>query len=120
MKPIIYGIPNCDSIRKARQWFEANGIEYTFVDFRQSTLSRDKVARWIEAAGHKILINKRSTTWKQMKDSDRHEVEHGDSLSVLLAHPTLIKRPVLEHQDNTIVGFSADDYASRFGVGIRR
>ena len=116
MKPIIYGIPNCDSIRKARQWFDANGIGYTFVDFRRTALSEDKVAGWLKAVGQTTLVNKRSTTWKQMSDSERSEVEQGDSLSVLLAHSTLIKRPVLEYQGDIAVGFSAQDYASRFGV----
>ena len=116
MKPIIYGIPTCDSIRKARKWFDTNGIDYLFVDLRDNLPSRQQVASWIAAVGDTALINKRSTTWKNMSDNERNEAEHGDVIAVLLANPTLIKRPVLEYQGNTAVGFSADDYASRFGI----
>jgi|OM-RGC.v1.028442137 transcriptional regulator, Spx/MgsR family len=116
MKPQIYGIPSCDSIRKARKWFDANNVEYTFSDVRQQCPSRAQVASWIEAVGAKALINKRSTTWKNMDESARQEVEQGDTLGVLLANPTLIKRPVLEYQGEIAVGFSADDYAQRFNT----
>ena len=114
MKPVIYGIPTCDSIRKARKWFDAQSIDYQFIDVRQTAPTREQVAGWIEAVGQKAMINKRSTTWKNMSDTERHEVEHGDALKVLLANPTLIKRPVLEYAGDTAVGFSADDYAARF------
>jgi len=116
MKPIIYGIPTCDSIRKARKWFDANGISYLFVDLRETAPSRQQVADWMTAVGDSALVNKRSTTWKNMSDNERNEAEHGDVLAVLLANPTLIKRPVLEYQGNTAVGFNANDYASRFGI----
>lgn len=115
MKPVIYGIPTCDSIRKARKWFDAQDINYEFIDVRATPPSRAQVASWIEVVGHSALINKRSTTWKNMSDKERTEVEHGDSLSVLLANPTLIKRPVLEYDGEIAVGFSADSYQQRFG-----
>lgn len=114
MKPVIYGIPSCDSIRKAKKWFDAESIDYDFVDVRQTPPSRDQIAGWINVVGPAALINKRSTTWKNLSDAERHQVEHGDTLAVLLANPTLIKRPVLEYQGDTAVGFSADDYRSRF------
>lgn len=114
MKPVIYGIPTCDSIRKARKWFDAQGIDYDFIDVRQTAPTRAQVAGWIDAVGHQALINKRSTTWKNLDEAGRAEVEHGDSLSILLANPTLIKRPVLEYQGETAVGFNSDDYSARF------
>lgn len=116
MKPTIYGIPTCDSIRKARKWFDANDIGYTFIDLRETAPSRQQIANWITTVGETALVNKRSTTWKNMSDSERKEAEHGDVITVLLANPTLIKRPVLEHQGDTAIGFNADDYASRFGI----
>ena len=116
MKPIIYGIPTCDSIRKARKWFDANGIRYLFVDLRETAPSRQQVTDWMTAVGDSALVNKRSTTWKNMSDNERNEAEHGDVIAVLLANPTLIKRPVLVYQGNTTVGFNANDYASRFGI----
>lgn len=114
MKPIIYGIPTCDSIRKARKWFDAEHIDYDFVDVRKTPPSREQVEGWIAAVGQKALINKRSTTWKQMNEQDKEQVENADALPILLANPTLIKRPVLEYKGDTAVGFNADDYAARF------
>ena len=116
MKPAIYGIPNCDSIRKARKWFEQHGIEYQFIDVRETPPSRDQVNDWIEAVGRAALINKRSTTWKTLGVAERDETEQGDTLSVLLNHPTLIKRPVLEHAGEVMVGFNAEQYRERFSV----
>src|SRR5210317_2332347 len=97
MKPVIYGIPTCDSVRKARKWFEAESIEYDFVDFRKQAPTREQLGTWLAALGNNALINKRSTTWKQLSDAERNEVEHGDSIAILLAQPTLIKRPLLEY-----------------------
>lgn len=116
MTPVIYGIPNCDSIRKARKWFEANDIEYRFVDVRQTPPSSGEVSAWMAAVGQQALVNKRSTTWKQMGPEQRQQVESGDALPILLAHPTLIKRPVLEYAGQVAVGFSADDYSNRFEI----
>jgi Spx/MgsR family transcriptional regulator len=115
MKPVIYGIPTCDSVRKARKWFEAESIEYGFIDFRNQAPTREQIEMWLEALGKNALINKRSTTWKQLSETERNEVEHGDSIATLLAQPTLIKRPLLEYGGETAVGFSAKDYATRFG-----
>src|SRR6056297_3527187 len=109
MQAVIYGIPSCDSIRKARKWFDAHQVEYRFVDVRETPPSRAQVEQWADAVGHKALINKRSTTWKDMNDGQREEAESGDSIAVLIANPTLIKRPVLEYSGHTRVGFDADD-----------
>ena len=114
MHPVIYGIPNCDSVKKARQWFDAHAIAYTFVDVRKTPPSREQLARWMDCVGANLLINKRSTTWKNMSPNKRQEAEHGDTLTVLLDNPTLIKRPVLEHAGDVAVGFKADSYAQRF------
>ena len=115
MSTTLYGIPNCDTVRKARKWFDAHGIDYAFVDFRESPLGAAQVEGWLEAVGS-TLLNKRSTTWKQLTDTERTAAESGDPVPLLLAHPTLIKRPVLEHQSQISVGFKADDYAAKFGV----
>lgn len=114
MKAVIYGIPNCDTIKKARRWLEAQGVDYTFVDFRKTAPIAEQVAGWITAVGQKKLVNRRSTTWKNLPEQERRAVEDGDAISVLVSHPTLIKRPVLEHRGQTVVGFNATDYAQQF------
>lgn len=115
MTPVIYGIPNCDSIKKARRWFESEGLEYLFVDFRKTAPSQTQLSQWVAAVGEKTLLNRRSTTWKNLSEQERGEAENGNVESILLKHPTLIKRPVLEHNGETAVGFNATDYAARFG-----
>ena len=113
---IIYGIPNCDSVKKARQWLSNNGIDYEFVDVRENTPSKSHIDGWIATLGAAPLVNKRSTTWKNMDSEARDNAENGDTCAVLLANPTLIKRPVLEHNGILDVGFSAATYANHFGI----
>jgi arsenate reductase len=112
----VYGIPNCDSVKKARQWLSTNKIDYEFVDLRESTPSKSHIDGWIATLGAALLVNKRSTTWKNMDNEERDNAENGDTCAVLLANPTLIKRPVLEHNDILDVGFTAASYADHFGI----
>ena len=110
----LYGIPNCDTVRKARKWLTDNGIDHQFIDVRENTPSKSQIAHWVMSLGAAKMVNKRSTTWKNLSDADRNEAENGDTAAVLLANPTLIKRPVLEYRDVLDVGFSVDAYNHYF------
>ena len=110
----LYGIPTCDTVRKARKWLTENGIEHNFVDVRENTPPKTQIEHWVNSLGAAKMVNKRSTTWKNMSDVDRNEAETGDTAAILLANPTLIKRPVLEHGDVLDVGFSVDAYSNYF------
>lgn len=110
----LYGIPTCDTVRKARKWLTEHGIDHQFVDVRESTPPKSQIEHWVNSLGAAKMVNKRSTTWKTMSDEDRSEAETGDTSAVLLANPTLIKRPVLEHGDTLDVGFSVDAYTQYF------
>lgn len=110
---ILYGIKNCDSVKKARRWLDDAEQKYSFFDLRKDPLTPELIQYWLEQAGEK-LINRRSTTWKQLSESDRDQAIHGDAIPLLLAHPTLIKRPVLEHNNTLAVGFTEANYASLF------
>ena len=114
MKAVLYGIPNCDSIKKARRWLESRAVDYEFVDFRRAAPSPELIGGWIDAVGEKALVNKRSTTWKNLSASEQEAVELKNALPVLAKNPTLIKRPVLEYRGDTVVGFDATDYELRF------
>ena len=114
--PTIYGIANCDTIRKTRKWLDARQIAYDFVDVRVQLLSPARVSLWLEKVGVEQLVNRRSTTWRNLDDSAREALELGDAEQLLLDHPTLIKRPVLELGSEVIVGFSADHYQQYFNV----
>ena len=114
--PTIYGIANCDTIRKTRKWLDAHQVAYDFVDLREQLPSLSKVSLWLEKVGAEQLVNRRSTTWRNLDNSAREALERGDAEQILLDHPTLIKRPVLELGSEVIVGFSADHYQQHFNV----
>ncbi len=106
----IYGIPNCDSCKKARKWLEANSIEYRFHDFRSDGLEKAALLRWVKRSGWQKLLNTRSTTWRGLAESVRQDLNEKRALKLMLQYPTLIKRPVLEEKNSVIVGFSAETY----------
>mgnify|MGYP005689012683 FL=1 len=110
----LYGIPTCDTVRKARKWLTENGIDYEFIDVRENTPPKSQIDHWVASLGASKMVNKRSTTWKNLSDTDRAEAESGDITALLLANPTLIKRPVLEYGDVLDVGFSVDAYTHYF------
>ena len=105
----LYGITNCDTCRKARQWLAAAGIEHTFVDLRREPPSDERLAAWRDSLGDSALINKRSKTWRDF-DTKQRQATEADPLPVLVDHPTLIKRPILETPTTTLAGFSAARY----------
>jgi len=114
--PTLYGIPNCDSVRKARSWLAAHQIDYHFVDFKDAPPKIATLNHWLEALGTTQLVNRRSTTYRQLTEANKTALEAGDVAAILAAHPTLIKRPVLDWGGAISVGFSADAYARHFGL----
>ena len=115
-QPTVFGIPNCDTVRKARKWLDDHGLTHEFVDLRADTPSVTKISEWLSAVGSQRLINRRSTTFKQLSEGDKAALEGGDNVSVLQAQPTLIKRPGLECNNAVSVGFKAEDYAQLFNI----
>lgn len=110
----IFGIKNCDSVKKARAWLDSHSIDYRFHDFRTDGLSAAQVQAWVAELGWETLINKRSTTWKQLDTAAREALTDESVIDVILAQPTLIKRPLLDTGDQRRVGFKAADYAAWF------
>lgn len=110
----VYGIKTCDTVKKTLKWLDTNGVEYRFQDYRKDPVSSDKLALWLEQLGSKKLVNKSSTTWRQLDDATKAAVDAGDALAALEANPTLIKRPVIEGNNILHVGFKEADYAGLF------
>ena len=112
---ILYGIPNCDTVKKARAWLTAQGIEHRFHDFKKQGVPADDLDGWLRAAGWETLVNRKGTTWRALDDATRAAVTDAASARVLLlAQPSVIKRPVVQWSDGRItVGFDADDWATR-------
>lgn len=108
---IMYGIKNCDTIKKARQFLEKNSIEYEFKDFREDGLNPIQLRAWIRELGWENLINKRSTTWRNLPDETKENMDETLAIVVAEDQPTIIKRPVLELPDKVLVGFSEKSYS---------
>jgi arsenate reductase len=111
---ILYGIKNCDTVRKARKWLDNHGIEYMFHDLRTDGLERDTVASWLEELGWETLLNRRSTSWKALDIGVRERMDDREALAAIMEQPTLIKRPLLDTGHERHTGFSAADYARIF------
>lgn len=110
----LFGIKNCDTVKKARRWLDAEGIDYQFHDFRGDGITSEQVISWISAIGIEKLINKRSTTWKTLSDEQKEALDDDTALTLILEHPTLIKRPLLALGAHFHVGFSEKAYTPIF------
>ncbi|WJW76557.1 ArsC family reductase [Thiohalobacter sp. IOR34] len=102
----LYGISNCDSVRKARRWLEDQGIAHRFHDLRRDGLDEERLRGWASQVGWETLLNRRSSSWRQLPAADREHLDGDHALALMLAQPTLIKRPVIEHDGRIEVGFS--------------
>lgn len=111
---IMYGIKNCDTIKKAKKWLEANNIDYEFHDFRSDGLNPVQLRSWIAEAEWQTLLNKRSTTWRQLPDETKENMDETLATAVMEDQPTIIKRPVLETENGLLVGFSDKTYSEKF------
>jgi arsenate reductase (glutaredoxin) len=107
---ILYGIKNCDTVKKARAWLSAEGIEYRFHDFRADGLDAAMLETFAQAAGWEVLLNRRGTSWRALSEEQRADVDRGKALALMLAHPALIKRPVLCAGSKVVVGFTPGSY----------
>lgn len=106
----MYGIPNCDTVRKARKFLEGNGTEYEFQDFKKQGLSIETIQSWLSSQPIDVIVNKRSTSWKQLSDKQKQNLMDQTDLTPLTEMPTLIKRPVLESNSTLLFGFKPDEY----------
>lgn len=107
----LYGIPNCDTVKKARSWLEAAGLEYTFHDYKKEGADPAKLAAWVAAKGADSVLNRRGTTFRKLDDADRVRAD-SDPVALMVAQPSLIKRPVVEHAGGILVGFAAGEWQS--------
>ncbi len=116
MTTTLYGIPNCDTVKRARTWLDAHGIAYRFHDFKKDGVPEAGLDRWLTKVGWQTLVNRRGTTWRRLDDEARAAVVDADSARhVLIANPSLIKRPVVEWDgtDDVTTGFDAEAWTSR-------
>ena len=115
-KVSIYGIKNCDTMKKAMTWLNAQGIEYTFHDYKKSGIDADTLNQWLAQVNHEDLINRRGTTWRKLSDEEKADVDNSKAVALMMANNSLIKRPVLIKDGSLHLGFKADDYARIFNL----
>lgn len=114
MSITLYGIPNCDTVKKARNWLDQAGVDHQFHDFRKDGLDSAQVQAWIDELGWETLVNKRSTSWKALDEGQRAAMDAQTALAAIMASPTLIKRPLLDNGQLRKVGFKAAEYETLF------
>ncbi|MGZ3159612.1 MAG: ArsC family reductase [Burkholderiaceae bacterium] len=111
----LYGIPNCDTVKKARSWLDAHGLSYTFHDFKKSGLSNSQIQTWLHDVAWDVLVNRKGTTWRALSDERKTAILDAKSAtSLMIESPSIIKRPVLVTDNKTYVGFSDELYQQIF------
>ncbi|MGB7405503.1 MAG: arsenate reductase [Pacificimonas sp.] len=106
----LYGIPNCGSVKAARKWLAVNNIAYDFHDYKKLGIERSRLAAWAKAVGWEPLLNKRGTTFRRLDDADKADLNEKKALDLLVAHLSMIKRPIIEHGSGVIVGFDENEW----------
>jgi arsenate reductase len=114
VKPILYGISNCDTVRKARAWLDSRGIAYDFHDYRKGGLDPSRLAAWAAELGWEKLLNRSGTTFRKLPDADKEGLDEGRALVLMLASPSMIRRPLIDLGDRRLIGFDENVYARAF------
>ncbi|MEI9900375.1 MAG: ArsC family reductase [Hyphomicrobium sp.] len=113
----IYGIPNCDTMKKARAWLDSHGITYEFHDYKKVGIDKARLATWSRKVGWETLLNRAGTTFRKLPDADKQGLDEKKAIALMLAQPSLIKRPVLElGGDKLLVGYKPENYEAAFAA----
>ncbi len=110
----IYGIPNCDTMKKARAWLDAHKVAHTFHDYKMAGIDKATLEGWVERAGWEVVLNRAGTTFRALGDADKANLTAAKAVKLMLAQPGMIKRPVLITGKDMLVGFKPDQYAALF------
>ena len=106
----LYGITNCDTVKKARAWLDGRGLGYAFHDYKKEGADPDRLAAWSDAAGWEALLNRRGTTFRALPEADKADIDRARAIRLMAANPSLIKRPVVEHAGDVLVGFDPAEW----------
>ncbi len=116
MNPTLYGIANCDSIKKARKWLERRTVNYAFHDYKKAGITEEKLKEWSGEVGWETLLNKRGTTYRELPEESKAHIDEDLAITLMVNHPSMIKRPVLESEGPLIVGFRGGEYQTALGL----
>ena len=114
MTPTLYGIPNCDTVKKARTWLGERGVEYVFHDYKKAGIDRASLEQWCDEHGWETVLNRAGTTFRKLPEAERADLDQDRAIALMLAQPSMIKRPVLDLGDRRIVGFKPEVYEAAF------
>ncbi|MBL8532112.1 MAG: ArsC family reductase [Hyphomonadaceae bacterium] len=114
MSATLYGIKNCDTMKKARAWLDQQGVSYAFHDYKAGGIDKATLERWARAVGWEILLNRAGTTFRALPEAEKENLTEKKAIALMLAQPSMIKRPVLEAQGALLVGFKPESYAAHF------
>ncbi len=120
MSVTIYGIPNCDTMKKARSWLAKNGVEYLFHDYKKDGIERKRLESWSDKIGWEVLLNRAGTTFRKLSDADKAAIDRKRAITLMIEQPSMIKRPVLEAGGHLLVGFEPSDYAAALARSTSR
>lgn len=110
MSVTIYGIRNCDTMKRARLWLDEHGVAYDFHDYKKHGVAEAQLAAWCDRAGWEKLLNKAGTTFRKLPEAEKRDLDEAKAIGLMIANPSMIKRPVLDVGSNLLVGFKADAY----------
>lgn len=111
----LYGIPNCDTVKKARTWLDDHDVPHAFHDYKKSGAEAERLREWVAEVGWETLLNRAGTTFRKLPEADRANLDETKAVALMVAQPSLIKRPVIAGAGSLLVGFRADRYAEVFG-----
>ena len=117
MAVILYGIKNCDTVKKARAWLESHDVDYDFHDYKTAGIDRGRLKLWCKEFGWEILLNRAGTTFRKLPEADKKVSDSRKAIALMLAQPSMIKRPVLDIGGNLLVGFKPESYKSAVRAG---
>ena len=113
----VYGIKNCDTMKKARTWLDSHGVQYQFHDYKSAGIAADVVKRWVGQVGWEVLLNRAGTTFRKLPDEQKTGLNAGKAIGLMVAQPSMIKRPVLEKGQRLLVGFDPASYKKELTPG---
>lgn len=112
MSTTVYGIQNCDTVKKARKWLDERGVTYAFHDYRKDGVPEDGLRDWVARESWETVLNRRGTTFRKLDDADKSDIDANKAIALMIAHPSAIKRPIVEHGGDVLVGFDPDEWAT--------
>ena len=112
----LYGIPNCDTMKKARAWLNKHSVEYVFHDYKKQGVPENELKRWVKDLGWETLLNRKGTTWRKLDESIKENINQTSAIKIMLENTSVIKRPVLDLNGKIFAGFTNEDYRKIFDI----